>query len=887
MDAWWTSTKTKDILGCLFLSLLELEELCTLQEADRLTESLLKNVPLRAVENAERLLKEVISAYGRLRFSRLNVPHEELRIALNRIHSLAESLKAYANPKLRFRKEDYPLLHSYMRIKRMLTRKDASEAQHRLYDNFLLLVPFIILSFRAWVKELKRRGYMDRTETKEEYLLARGLEFLFASLREPISEENFKIGSGKTLALKYGFIREVLDSIFFVKEGQIAFLASTAEILRVKKFEYKREYVFSLKRALHEVLSGGISKRRRKIRPSAQPAKEPIEGSTKSRKDEKVDYEASKEWLRDYMLNYYREINFSLDVDFLDDLTPMDRAIKRILRDLEFVVKLRRKEDYEAYSVFENEITQMDLVTDSGVDAFYKYLASLIYWKNATLTDYDVFLTSAQIKKTYEFLINSLEKLSDAKDPSEKNLHTLLTLTALSIATGIDLNILTSRFRLSAPAILEPFYFDTAFEEGQEARDFLGVREVLFVKDKGILEVHFLRRNPGTKPLDIFHETKDYWIAPVPDLLLPHLDTIFKEYPEPMIIVRGRRVKIDNVHLGGYLKALTKVLVLPFILTPAILRKTVIYELTQRGSPPLLAYLLSGRLPLSFHAPFFYLNTKRKTVWKLLLKWQKFLTGDITEKPFPEDDAGRFGTKLYPKDEVVRDNIKFWFSALKWSRKKRLRDLEIKILNFLNLYLLLTFSGLRIGEALKLRWQDLAFNIKLRDLEHPVGLAHIQGKSNIFYLEERLVPLSPLVFHSLQYFKNFLKRRRLLNDWVFRTNDSRPYEYDTLRREITEVEKYLDGRKIAGKYISTLRFHIFRHYFFSKTLENFPKDFETIEAILGHRGGTNIYLWKYSNRSLKDLLEKSMPILEKLERKVLGKGLRQELMVFMGGPYES
>ncbi len=883
MNAWFSQSRLINV----FMTLLKIKGNLPKMSYNDETKKALRKVPRKAVETAESLLLEVVGAYSRVRFKKLNLPHDLLKEASNKVRKHAETLKDYANPRIRFKKEDYPLLHSYLRIKKMLTGKESSENRLKIYDNFLLLVPFLILSFNFWMEELEVLGYTYITESKEGYNLARALEFFFASLDEPLGEEDFKVKTGKTLTLKREVLNKYLDRIFRVKEGKIAFSSSMAEILRVKKSLYKSQYVYSLKRALHEVLSGAISYRRKATKRTENAEENFEEEAAKPEKEEaEIEYEAEKEPLKDYFRKYYRQVEFQLDKGFLDENSPEDRVIIRILNDVKFTAKVDNKDDYEGYSFLEDRIVPSRTFTFEGPDAFYRYLSSLIYWRQSEITENDIFLTRGQVRRIYPLLISAINKMRPevlkGEDPLEKVVYVLMTLTALSLSTGIDPSIFISKLKtpLNYPLILYG-------EEGD--REYLGITEVVFDDNEGVLRVSFSRRGSSVplSPEEEFHPAENYWIAPIPAALLSHLETAIQLLDEPLIPIGERKLRIAEIGLGAYWKELSEAFKLPYRISPVLLRKTVVRHLIQEGAHPLMANLITGHLPLILHAPFFYLNMDRESVWRLLNRWQEFLSGRDNSREFPEKYKGRFGSRMYPRDQAVIKNLRAWFSILKWCDDKRRWDLKIKAFKIFALYSLLLLSGMRIGEALKLRWQDI-IEIPLKNTG--ISVAYVKGKDNVFYAEERLVPLSPLVARIFAHLRVFLKRRariernpRLLSPWIFGNEKGEKYSYEGLKREIQKLREYFQERKIAGKSMETQRFHIYRHYFFSKALELFPESFELIEAIMGHRGGSSFYLWKCSTRSMGEFLEESSHLLVNFEAKVLGPGFRKEIMDYMGG----
>ena len=400
-----------------------------------------------------------------------------------------------------------------------------------------------------------------------------------------------------------------------------------------------------------------------------------------------------------------------------------------------------------------------------------------------------------------------------------------------------------------------------------------------------MLVVPFSRRGSeiSPSPKESFYSTENYWVAPVPKDLIPHLKAILEVYDQPLFRVRERELRFKDIRLSSFLKPLSSALDLPFELTPSILRKTMAYHFLQKGTHPLMANLLTGTLPLTLHAPFYYFSGKRSTVWELLMKWQRFLTGKNEVKFLPDKYQGRFGSRLYPTAKAVKDNLRAWFSAVKWSQKRRRWDLEAEVLKVFALYLLLTFSGMRIGEALRLRWDDITPDYQQKEGRYPLMIAHVKGKNNLFYLEERFVPLSPLVVQTLLFLKKFLERKKMQSQWIFSDKKGWPYRYSTLRENISRLEEYFRDRNIAGEFIGSLRFHIFRHYFLSKALEISPESFEIVEGIMGHGGGSSFYLWRYSSQFMKKFLEDSLDFLLQMEFKTLGRVFREKILAFIEG----
>ena len=885
MSKWYSVTAKKRInISTLFTLLLNLSDTFDPSAADTKLESSLNYISQKAVKLSADLLLDTLETHYKYRLKGfpIDLSYNELKDAKNRIIDLSKRLTPYTNSKISIKIEDYPLLYSYNTLKKLFVEKEFHEEGKEIFETFLLLVPFLILSSKAWLETLKKHYYMDNTESKEIYVLSRALVIFFASLKEPIDMKNFKTDVAKTLALRKAYIDNVIDSIFLLEEGKIDIQSSLRKPLRVKS-SYSKEYLFSLKRNLHEVLTGGISKRRKKLKFATPYTESEYPSKPTRQKEREAEYNATTEKLSPYMDEYFKEIRSSFKIlDFLDSRSPTELLISKIISEMSFVIKIKDEEDYEDYSFFEEEIVEDQIVAKEGADVFYKYISSFMYWKESKLTESDVLLTEKQLKTLFFQLTMALSSLNAERqtNSTKRNLFVLMVLLALSITSGIDPVVFARS--LKADYTEGPLFtpeLNIMYKE--ERKEFYGIKAIYFLKEHKALKVIYSRRHPKKipEPREEFQQTEDFWLVPVPNFLLGPLENILKE-GEPSITINGNKVKVEKHFIEKILEIISKEIDLPFPVSSSILRRTFVYILSQKGANPLIASMISGGIPLQLHAPFYYINVDREKIWDLLVIWQKFLAGDVVKDAFPKLFKGRLGSRLYPREDALREDIRAWFSALLWSIKKRFTSHRIEIHKFLSLYLLLAFSGARIGEILKLEWEDIDFDTKT---------AYINGKNNLFYMEERLVPLSPLTYYSLLSLKKLLEKRGLLENRVFYRETERglarrvPYNYSTLRRDISEMKAYLRRRKIAGKFLETERFHIFRHFFISKALEiSNPEDFETIEAIVGHIGGASVYLWKYSTANLGDFLERSQKILNALEKEVLGAKLREKMLEFFG-----
>ncbi|GEM_PF-5323495 len=847
-------------------------------------------LPPMAPDLASELLERSLDSYRRINPSGLRLTPRDIAASKRRIKELAELVKAYVAPGRKLTAESSPLLRAYYKIKRNLKNPQEKEA---ILNSYSLLSPYLTLSIKGWIEELRGFNYEGKTQENQVFLLARALVIFFASAGE-IQSDALAVANYGTLRLKRRFVDRVLDSIFLIEEGRINIPAQLKSSLGIKE-KYKRDYLVSLKRNIHEVLTGAIGERRKRLSTSALLGDEIRHGERQGSVE--PEYIASEEKLNSYLHKLDRLLfsSFTLALDaknFLEGLSPEEKALVRILSKLKFRVKYR-KEDYPFYSFLEEEIDYEKRIEREGVDAFYKYIASFLYWREYAIGENDILLTERQIKELVGLVFSWLSDLGQSirtLSEARRNFYTLSVVLALSLLSGIAPEIMAEKLSLESEGPQE------SVESREKEREFSGIERITYRDGEGILKVVYSRRHSTEtpEPKEIFRQAEDFWVVPVAGFLLPHLRNLFKNGNRPQLSLRGKKFPLRGYMMSRFLRLLSEEIGMPFVLTPLILRKTFVFFSKSMGLNPLVAYLLTGRLPLQLHAPFFYLNFPRERIWNHLIKWQDFL--GVKGRDFPEKFRGRFGSRLCPRDEVLRENLRAWASALKWSVKRKLSLIRARIYEFLALQMLLLFTGARIGEILSLNWEDVDFHM---------GTLTLRGKNNLFYAEERLVPLSPLALASLKAYRSFLKRsfslrdrksiekvlrgrvfKRFEEEGIFSYAGKTHYDYSTLRKDFEEIKAYLSLKKISGRFLPSERFHIYRHWFFSKCLEIDEEEFEALEAIMGHIGGLSIYLWKFETRHLREFLQRAGKLLLKLERELLGEGLREEILELLGEKIE-
>ena len=198
----------------------------------------------------------------------------------------------------------------------------------------------------------------------------------------------------------------------------------------------------------------------------------------------------------------------------------------------------------------------------------------------------------------------------------------------------------------------------------------------------------------------------------------------------------------------------------------------------------------------------------------------------------------------------------------------------------------LIYTGLRIGEVLALRWQDIDFNGNMIHVKYSLTSVVDEDKENDFIGTNKVVskkpktdgsvrlePLHPSLADTLKHWMGYInnsevyKKKRINNNanhLIFTNVDGNPHRQDTLRKRFNRILKknniYLvnsDGKK------HTLTFHMFRHTFASQLAEK-KVPISTLSELLGHNNlkTTMLYI-TVNNRTKTDAVLKIPNIGEK------------------------
>lgn len=162
------------------------------------------------------------------------------------------------------------------------------------------------------------------------------------------------------------------------------------------------------------------------------------------------------------------------------------------------------------------------------------------------------------------------------------------------------------------------------------------------------------------------------------------------------------------------------------------------------------------------------------------------------------------------------------------------------------LYRMASLTGMRIGEILGLRWQNIDFDKGEISITHTMCYIPQKGQ----YLDapksaasRRIIPMEKQseVYELLKEWRKKQLRQRLqageywkplkgMEDIVFTTNHGTPH-YDMNVR--TDQRKIVEQLKKNGVEIDICTFHTLRHCFATRCIEN-GMDPKALQAILGH-----------------------------------------------------
>ena len=150
-------------------------------------------------------------------------------------------------------------------------------------------------------------------------------------------------------------------------------------------------------------------------------------------------------------------------------------------------------------------------------------------------------------------------------------------------------------------------------------------------------------------------------------------------------------------------------------------------------------------------------------------------------------------------------------------------------------------TGLRVGEALALRWQDVQLSRKRIYVRNTV--VRLANKKQSFVQDSvksessrRTVPLTP---EAIKLLERLYERRR--NEWVFTNSDGERLSYEALRYQ-TRIACQEAGIEYRGE-------HVFRHTFATNCYHK-GIDVKILSRLLGHADVNityNLYIHLYGD----------------------------------------
>lgn len=150
--------------------------------------------------------------------------------------------------------------------------------------------------------------------------------------------------------------------------------------------------------------------------------------------------------------------------------------------------------------------------------------------------------------------------------------------------------------------------------------------------------------------------------------------------------------------------------------------------------------------------------------------------------------------------------------------------IQAKEEGFYEMFLLDISTGLRRGELLALKWDDVDFNMgeirisrQVNKVEDKLVISEPKTKSSV-----RTIVLSAPVLKMLQQYKESVK-----SEWLFPSpiNPDLPREPSACRKKLTQILEHANCKHV--------RFHDLRHTFATMAIEN-GIDIKTVAALLGH-----------------------------------------------------
>ena len=191
------------------------------------------------------------------------------------------------------------------------------------------------------------------------------------------------------------------------------------------------------------------------------------------------------------------------------------------------------------------------------------------------------------------------------------------------------------------------------------------------------------------------------------------------------------------------------------------------------------------------------------------------------------------------------------------AEQKMIEDEIIKKLPHKQIGILISlYTGLRIGELIALRWEDIDFNNNTISVKHSAREIYINGKREIVLdtpktvSSQRIIPIpSQLVPYLL------MTKRASKSEYIISTKN---------RETTTRGYQKLYGSVLEKLNIKYRSFHTLRHTFATRALEC-GMDVKTLSEIMGHKSPT-ITLNRYSHSLTEHKIAMMNRIGENLDR---------------------
>ncbi len=155
----------------------------------------------------------------------------------------------------------------------------------------------------------------------------------------------------------------------------------------------------------------------------------------------------------------------------------------------------------------------------------------------------------------------------------------------------------------------------------------------------------------------------------------------------------------------------------------------------------------------------------------------------------------------------------------------------------LSILKLLLFTGLRVGEALALRWNDIDFNNKIIKIYKTYGCFLYEGKYHTVYDQTPKTQCSvrdvPMCRQAIELLVQMRSKRDIVSgdDFIFINKNGNPHQSSTLQANLRNlIKKY---NKETGHELVNVTPHTFRHTFATRSLES-GVPLKVVQKILGH-----------------------------------------------------